>query len=153
MVSEPVLGPDGEPVEGIGNGLIDSEPRGFWPWAWGETVPDGTFEIRLLEGWSGSLIFGIYAEEDGVALPCSLLGFYGPGGFTMLGHAATRVEVGDVGATGIKIRLPASPEQLLRARGQLLLWRPSWTDFLENWAVKLPLHHLNGQPELEYEGS
>ena len=115
MVGEPVLGPDGEPVEGIGIGLIASEPRGFWPWSWGETGSEGTFGIRLQEGWSGSLIFGIYADVDGVALPCSLLGFYGSGGFTTLGDAATRVEVGDVGATGIKIRLPASPDQLLPA--------------------------------------
>ena len=105
-----VLGPDGEPVLGIGIGLFDSV-SGFWPREWGDTGQDGTFEIRLLEGWPGSLILGIYADE--VAWPCGQLGYYGPGGFTTQREAATRVEVGDADVTGIEIRLPASPEALL----------------------------------------
>ena len=48
--------------------------------------------------------------------PCNQLGYYGAGGFTTLGDAATRVEVGDADATGIEIRLPDSPDQLLPAR-------------------------------------
>ena len=109
-----VLGPDGEPVEGVWIGLIESESGGFWPWEWGETGPDGTFEIRLLGAWSGSLILEINAAE--VAWPCGVLGYYGPGGFTTQRGAATRIEAGDVDASGFEITLPASPDQLLPAR-------------------------------------
>ena len=100
----------GRRTVGIGIGLFDSV-SGFCPREWGDTGQDGTFEIRLLEGWPGSLILGIYADE--VAWPCGQLGYYGPGGFTTQREAATRVEVGDADVTGIEIRLPASPEALL----------------------------------------
>ena len=116
MVAGTLLGPDGEPIEGFGIGLIEAEPRGFWPREWGETGPDGSFGIRLLAGQSGSFIVGIYANEEDIGTICNLLGYYGPGGFTSLGDDATPVEVGDTDATGIEIRLPASPDQLLPER-------------------------------------
>ena len=107
-----VLGPDGEPLEGIWIGLMSES--GFYPWEWGQTGPDGTFEIRLLGAWPGSLILGVHAAE--VSWPCSLLGYYGPGGFTAARETATRLEAGDVDASGIEIGLPASPDQLLPYR-------------------------------------
>ena len=114
-VAGKLLGPDGEPIEGVWIGLIEAESRGFWPWKWGETGPDGAFKIRLLYGQSSSIIVGIYAGEFEGSLECNLLGYYGPGGFTALVDAATRVEVGHTDAAGIEIRLPASPNQLLLA--------------------------------------
>ena len=107
-----VLGPDGEPLEGIWIGLLSES--GFYPWEWGETGPDGTFEIRLLGAWPGSLVLGVHAAE--VAWPCSLLGYYGPGGFTTARETAERLEASDVDASGIEISLPASPDQLLPYR-------------------------------------
>ena len=107
-----VLGPDGEPLEGISIGLLSES--GFYPWEWGETGPDGTFEIRLLGAWPGSLILGVHAAE--VSWPCSLLGYYGPGGFTAARETAERLEASDVDASGIEIGLPASPDQLLPYR-------------------------------------
>ena len=103
MVSGAVLGPDGEPVAGIFIGLT-----AFWQW--GLTGQDGTFEIRLLAGWSGSYLLEIYPDE--AVSGCGLVGFYGPGGFTTLSEEATRIEVGDADVTGIEIRLPASPYEL-----------------------------------------
>ena len=104
MVSGAVLGSDGEPVAGIW-----IELTAFWQW--GVTGQDGTFKIRLLDGWSGSAILRIHADEE-VVPGCGLVGFYGPGGFTTLSEEATRVEVGDADLTGIEIKLPASPEEL-----------------------------------------
>ena len=103
MVSGAVLGSNGEPVAGIW-----IELTAFWQW--GVTGQDGTFEIRLLDGWSGSAILRLHADE--VVPGCGLVGFYGPGGFTTLSEEATRVEVGDADVTGIEIRLPASPGEL-----------------------------------------
>ena len=80
VVAGTVLGPDGEPVEGIGIGLVEADPRGFSPRKWGETGPDGTFEIRLLAGWPGPDILAIHYFTAEVRLPCSQLGFYGPAG-------------------------------------------------------------------------
>ena len=109
-VSVAVLGPDGEPVAGT---WIELAAEAFW--AWGLTGQDGTFEIRLLDGWSGSYLLSIHADE--VVPGCGLVGFYGPGGFTTLSEEATRVEVGDADATGIEIRLPASPDELCNRQG------------------------------------
>ena len=116
VVAGRVLGPDGEPIEGFWIGLIDAETRGFWPRKWGETWPNGTFEIRLLAGQTSSFVVRIYADEEGISTICNQLGYYGPGGFTAIGGDATVIEVGDTDATGIQIRLPASPKELLPAR-------------------------------------
>ena len=84
-----VVGPDNDPVEGFRIGLIYAEPRGFWPRKWGKTGSDGTFEIRLLAGQSGSFVVGVYADEKEISIVCNQLGFYGPGGFTTVGDDAT----------------------------------------------------------------
>ena len=110
MVSGAVLGPDGEPVAGIW-----IELTAFWQW--GVTGQDGTFEIRLLDGWSGSAILRIFS--GGIVPGCELVGFYGPGGFTTLSEEATRVEVGDADVTGIEIKLPASLDELCTRRARL----------------------------------
>ena len=109
-VSVAVLGPDGEPVAGI---WIELAAEAFW--AWGHTGQDGTVEIRLLEGWSGSAILNIHVGE--IVPGCGLVGYYGPGGFTTQNEEATRVEVGDADVTGIEIRLPASPDELCSRQG------------------------------------
>ena len=109
-VSGAVLGPDGGPVAGTGIQLIVAEA-----WAQrGRAGQDGTFEIRLPHGLSGSAILRIY--PGGVA-GCGLVGFYGPGGFTTQSEEATRIEVGDADVTGIEIRLPATPEELCNRQG------------------------------------
>ena len=105
MVSGAVLGPDGEPVPGI---WIEFTAEAWWLWAY--AGQDGTFMIRLLEGWSGSAILNIHVA--GIVPGCDLVGYYGPGGFTTLSEEATRVEVGDGDVTGIEVRLPASPDEL-----------------------------------------
>ena len=84
-------------------------------WLWAYAGQDGTFEIRLLDGWSGSAILSTYACE--IVPGCDLVGYYGPGGFTTLGEEATRVEVGDADVTGIEIKLPASPDELCNRQG------------------------------------
>ena len=109
MVSGAVLGPDGEPVSGI---WIEFAAKAFQ--AWGQTGQDGAFEIRLLDGLSGSPILSVHAGE---VAGCDWVGFYGPGGFTTLSEEATRVEVGDADVTGIEIRLPASPDELCNRQG------------------------------------
>ena len=109
MVSGAVLGPDGEPVAGI---WIELAAEAFW--RWGLKEQDGTFALRLLDGWSGSPILSVHAGE---VAGCDLVGFYGPGGFTTLREEATRVEVGDADVTGIEIRLLASPDELCNRQG------------------------------------
>ena len=80
MVTGTLLGPDGEPIEGFGIGLIEAERRGSWPRKWGETGPDGSFGIRLLAGQSGSFIVGIYANEEDISTICNLLDTTDPAG-------------------------------------------------------------------------
>ena len=104
------MGPDGEPVAGI---WIEFTTEAWW--LWGYTGQDGTFEIRLLDGWSGSAILNIHV--GGIVPGCDLVGHYGPGGFTTLREEATRVEVGDADVTGIEIKLPASPDELCNRQG------------------------------------
>ncbi len=116
VVAGTVLGPDDEPVEGFRIGLIDAEPRGFWPRKWGETGPDGTFEIRLLAGQFGSFVVGVYADEEEISIVCNQLGFYGPSGFTTVADDATQIEAGRSDVKGIEIGLPASTDQLLPER-------------------------------------
>ena len=99
-----VLGPDGESSEGLWVSLIADS---FW--GWGETVRDGTFEIRLPEGSSGSSILSIHSGDLG---DCGWRGYYGPGGFTTQRNRATSVEVGGANVTDIEIRLPVSADRL-----------------------------------------
>ena len=95
-----VLDSDGRPVEGIGLESVDE---------WLQTGVDGTFDFAVPEGWVGSSVLGIYAGE--IVPGCDLVGYYGPGGFTTLFEEAW-IEMGVLGASGIEIRLPASPDEL-----------------------------------------
>ena len=99
-----VLGPDGEASEGLWVSLIADS---FW--GWGETGRDGTFEIRLPEGSSGSSILNIHSGDLG---DCGWRGYYGPGGFTTQRNRATSVEVGGANVTDIEVRLPVSADRL-----------------------------------------
>ena len=99
-----VLGPDGESSEGLWVSLIADS---FW--GWGETGRDGTFEIRLPEGSSGSSILSIHSGDLG---DCGWRGYYGPGGFATQRNRATSVEVEGANVSGIEIRLPVLADQL-----------------------------------------
>ena len=98
-----VLGPNGEPLEGIGlwawQGDIDNS--GF-----ARTGPDGAFDIRVPDG---SFTLDVYTDIDA---GCTFVGRYGPGGFTTVRGDATRIEVGGANVTGIEMKLPDDADQL-----------------------------------------
>ena len=92
-----VLGPDGEPLEGIG------------VWVWGgsyenstieRSAPDGTFDIAHQ---NGTFTLRIYTWKDEV---WHLLGYYGKTGFTPREEQAASIEVAGADVSGIEIRLP-----------------------------------------------
>ena len=92
-----VLGPDGEPLEGIG------------VWVWGgsydnsrleTSAPDGTFDIAHQ---NGTFVLRIYSWKDEA---WHLLGYYGETGFTPREEQAASIEVDGADVSGIQIRLP-----------------------------------------------
>ena len=100
-----VVGPDGEPLEGIG----------LWAWqgtggknGYARTGLSGVFDIRVPDG---SFTLDVYAAPDS---DCSFVGWYGPGGFTKVRRHATQVKVTGTDVTGVKIILPDEPEKLPR---------------------------------------
>ena len=100
-----MLGPDGEPLEGIG----------LWAWKGevsnsgsGTTGADGTFHIRVPDG---SFTLDVYADFDA---GCTFVGRYGPDGFTTVRREATLIKVDGADVTDIVIRLPAPPDELPR---------------------------------------
>ena len=100
-----VLGPDGQPLEGVG----------LWAWqgeransGYGTTGVDGTFDIRVPDG---SFTLDIYTD---INAGCTFVGWYGPGGFTTLSRNATRIHVDGASVAGIEIRLPEDPDDLPR---------------------------------------
>ena len=95
-----VVGTDGGPVQGIQLGAET-------PWRWGTSRVDGSFQIRLLEGTTGSSALLVRAS-------CGTVGFYGPDGFTTRRDDAALIEFGEGNVTGIEIRLPAEAEELCR---------------------------------------
>ena len=98
IIAGTVVGPGGDGVEGI---RIEAQPfrRGRTSGA------DGSFEIRLLEGTTGTALLAIHADCGGV-------GYYGPDGFTTSRDDATGVEVVEGNVTGIEIRLPLNISEL-----------------------------------------
>jgi len=98
-----VLGPDGEPVERL---LIwvgqESDPDRTWS----ITGPDGSFLARVP---NGSYTVNVYAE---VSLECTLVGWYGPGGFTTNAADIIPAEVKDQNVLGVEIKLPDDPANL-----------------------------------------
>ena len=99
-----VLGPDGRSVEGIWLEAFDE---------WSYVGGDDAFEFSVPEGWVGSSNLSIHADE---VSDCGLVGYYGPGGFTTRLEDAS-LEIGGIGATGIEIRLPATPDELCNRQG------------------------------------
>ena len=98
-----VLGPDGQPLEGL---LVwvgqDSDPNRTWS----ITDADGSFLARVP---NGSYIINVYAVvSDG----CTLVGWYGADGFTTNADQIIPVEVEDQNVQSIEIRLPDDLENL-----------------------------------------
>ncbi len=98
-----VIGPDDQPLEGIG----------LWAWhgksensASGTTGPDGTF---VLWAPAGSFTLDIYADFDA---GCTFVGWLGPNGFTGSHEEAIVVDVNDADVKGIVIRLPRRLDEL-----------------------------------------
>ena len=98
----------GEVVEGI---RVSAVSDAFW--AWGETASDGTFEIRLPDGSSGSSVQSVHA--GGVA-DCGWLGYHSVSGLTTIREHATRIEVGEVDPASIEINLPAISGELCQGQ-------------------------------------
>lgn len=98
LISGSVVGPGGDVLEGI---RIQAQPFGRS----GRSGADGLFEVRLLEGTSGTSVLRVHAD-------CGLVGYYGPNGFTTREDQATGIEVGEGSVTGIEIRLPADVDEL-----------------------------------------
>ena len=96
-----MVGPGGEPLEGIG------------VWAWQNDVndsgfaltgPDGTFVIWVPDG---SFTLDVYAAPEG-----NCVGRYDGEGITISDSEAVLITVEGQAITGIRIRLPALPEKL-----------------------------------------
>ncbi len=99
-----VLGPAGEPLEGIG----------IWAWqgeadnsGFDRTGPGGEFDISVPDG---SFTLDIYAAGPG----CSFVGWYDGNSITASYDEAVRVTVDGESVGGIEIRLPAHPDDLPR---------------------------------------
>ncbi len=98
-----VLGSDGEPLEGIG----------IWAWQdeeansrYGSTNAQGAFRIGVPDG---SFTLDIYAGPG-----CSFVGWYNGTGITTIRSQAVRVTIKDTNVVGIKVMLPAHPDDLPR---------------------------------------
>ena len=104
-VSGIVLGPDGEPLEGIGLWAWQSEAANS---GYGETGVDGVFDIAVP---NGSFTLDVYA----VSGECSFVGRYdGAGSITASRNQAAEVVVGGISVEGIVIHLPENPGELPR---------------------------------------
>ena len=106
-----VVGPDGEPIQGIGV-LVERKVFGYYhiggDWSgWSDgfdvTSADGSFEIPLPDG---PYILGIYVPLDHDSVHCGLVGYVTPQGLSKLRHAATQVEVEGADVIGIEIKAP-----------------------------------------------
>lgn len=96
-ISGTVLGPDGQPVEGVWVEAFDKE--------WLLTGQNGTFEFVVPEGVSKTHLY--ITTVDG----CEL-GHYGPEGlFNREEGEVSLFEIGQVDLTGIEIRLLVSPDE------------------------------------------
>ena len=106
-----VVGPDGEPIEGIGV-FVEREIPGYYhiggDWSgWSDgfdvTSADGSFEIPLPDG---PYILSIYVPLDHNYVHCGLVGYVTPQGLSELRHTATQVEVEGADVIGIEIKAP-----------------------------------------------
>ena len=101
VVQGAITGPDGQGIEGIG----------IWLWQgtrensrFGWTDPDGVFTIRVPDG---SYRLDVYAAPEGT---CA--GWYDGDGITTSRSEARPVTIEGMDVTGIRIRLPALPQDL-----------------------------------------
>ena len=99
---------NGNIVEGI---RIAAASDAFW--AWGETTSDGSYEIRLQDGFSGSAILSSHAGD---VASCGWLGYHVAGGLTTIREHATRVEVGAVDPNDVDITLPIAAGELCQGQ-------------------------------------
>ena len=105
-----VVGPDGEPIEGIGV-FVEREIPGYYhiggDWSgWSDgfdvTSADGSFEIPLPDG---PYTLSIYVPLDHDFVHCGLVGYVTPQGLSKLRHTATQVEVEGADVIGIEIKV------------------------------------------------
>ena len=99
-----VTDPEGNALGGI---RVSAVADSFW--SWGETASDGTFEILLPAGSSGSSLLSVHT---GGTADCGWLGYYRAGGLTTLRERAVPIRFGETDAASIEIRLPNFPGQL-----------------------------------------
>ena len=99
-----MIRPNNQPLEGV------------FLWAWAGSVDnsgnartgeDGSFAIVVPDG---SFTLDLYAAGEG----CTFIGWYGPGGFTIVREDATRIEVDGESVLDIVVRLPDHPDALPR---------------------------------------
>ena len=100
-----VIGPTGQPLEEVGvwAGGQSADGRSVWTGVW--TGEDGSFAIQVPDG---SFNLSVYATGGGL----TLIGWYGPGGFTTVHEEATFIEVDGQSVEDILIRLPDHPDAL-----------------------------------------
>ena len=99
-----VLGPDGEPVEGVGLWLWGGSPGSSSKF--GGSTADGTFDLFHKDG---TFTIRVYAR-DGEAW--RRIGWYEDDGFTTTPHRATEIELDGADVTGIEIRLRLDPADM-----------------------------------------
>ena len=106
-----VVGPDGEPIEGIGV-FVERKTPGYYhiggDWSgWSDgfdvTSADGSFKIPLPDG---PYILGIYVPLDHDFVHCGSVGYVTPQGLSKLRHTAAQVEVEGADVIGIEIKAP-----------------------------------------------
>ena len=104
-VTGSVAASDGSAVEEIRVSLVGED---FWAWA--ATDADGTFEIAVPDGATGSAVVSVHASETAA---CRWLGYYeASGGLTVLQHQAEPLAVGGSDISGVDITLPAGPDEM-----------------------------------------
>ena len=103
-----VLGPGGEPVDGIGVRVEAEETLSTW---FAETTQDGTFDLHVL---TGTHTIKLFVREGS---SWRHVGWYGgDDGFTTDVGQATVLDVDDGDVVDIQIRLPANPADLREAQ-------------------------------------
>ena len=99
-----MLGPDGEPVEGVGLWLWGGSPGSDSKF--GGSAADGTFDLFHR---NGAFTIMVYARDgDG----WRHIGWYEDDGFTTIDHRATEIELDGADVTGIEVRLHRDPDEM-----------------------------------------
>lgn len=110
LIEGTVLGPDGEPLEGISvRAFGELGTSTFGPWASPDTGPHGTFSIEVPDG---SYAVQLYRTIGGVE--CSLGYADDEVGHTFFFFQVNRTVTSGESATGITVRIPDAPSNLCR---------------------------------------